>query len=174
LDRPMKNNWAFSAAYSFGRSTDAQATGQTVALDGWTRNAVFNQNTVEVARSDFEIRHRVQLTLARTFEFAKDWKTRTSLYYEGHTGNPFSYTYGNDLNNDGVTTNDLVYVPTGASDPKVSFSAMNAAQQTAFLDFIQSSGLATFAGGFAPRNAFRQPWINQLDLRITQKIPVYK
>jgi hypothetical protein len=51
---------------------------------------------------------------------AKGWRTSASLYYEGRSGNPYSYTYTNDVNGDGVTTNDLVYVPNGASDPNVS------------------------------------------------------
>ncbi len=174
LDRPMKNNWSSNVSYTAGHSREAQSIGQTVALDGWTRNAVFNQNSVEVSRSDFEIRHRVQATIARQFEFKKGWRTRASLYYEGHSGNPFSYTYANDLNGDGITTNDLIYVPTGPADPKISVAGMNAAQQAAYFDFLSSSGLNKYAGGNAPRNAFIQPWINQLDLKITQKLPIYK
>ncbi len=174
VDRPMKNSWSYNVGYTAGRSREAQSIGQTVALDGWSRNAVFNQNSIELSRSDFEMRHRVQVTLARQFEFKKGWKTRTSLYYEGHSGNPFSYTYGNDLNNDGITTNDLVYVPTGPTDSKISLAGMNAAQQAAYFDFLNTSGLNKFAGTYAPRNAFIQPWINQLDLKITQKLPIYK
>ncbi|MEY2880343.1 MAG: hypothetical protein RLZZ15_2723, partial [Verrucomicrobiota bacterium] len=174
VDRPMKDNWSANLSYSNGHSIEAQSTGQTVAVDGWSRNAVFNQNTVEMGRSDFEIKHRVQATLARKFEFFKGWPTKASLYYEGRTGNPFSYTYTGDLNGDGVTTNDLVYVPTGASDPKIDLSGMNAAQQAGYFQFINDSGLVKYAGGAAPRNAFTQPWTNQLDLRFTQKIPLYK
>jgi hypothetical protein len=51
---------------------------------------------------------------------------------------------------------------------------MTAAQQADFLAFLQKSGLSKFGGTYAPRNAFTQPWINQLDLRITQRIPIYK
>ena len=173
-DRPMKDNWAANISYTHGHSLEAQSFGQTVAVDGWTRNAVFNQNAIEVGRSDFEIKHRLQFTLSRRFEFYKGWDTKASLYYEGHTGNPFSYAYTGDTNGDGVTNNDLVYVPTGPSDARVDFSGMTAAQQSSFFDFLNSSGLVKYAGGAAPRNAFTQPWINQLDLRFTQKIPIYK
>jgi hypothetical protein len=172
--RPMKNNWSYNLTYTRGRSTEAQAFGQTVAVDGWSRNAVFNQNTVEVQRSDFEIRDRLQISASKRFEFWKGWRTTAGLYYEGHTGNPYSYVYNSDLNNDGVTANDLVYVPTGAGDPKVDFSGMTAAQQADFLAFLQSSGLSRFAGSHAPRNAFVHPWINQLDLRLSQRIPIYQ
>ncbi|MBL9189248.1 MAG: TonB-dependent receptor [Opitutaceae bacterium] len=174
LNRPMKNNWSYGFTYTRGRSEEAQAVGQTVAVDGWSRNAVFNQNTVEVQRSDFEIRDRVQLTLAKRLEFKKGWRTTASLYYEGRTGNPYSFTYANDVNGDGVASNDLVYVPTGPNDTKISLAAMNAAQQAGYFAFLQSSGLNKFAGSYAPRNSFVQPWINQLDLRLTQKLPIYQ
>ncbi len=174
LDRPMKNNWAYNLAYTRGYSEEAQSFGQTVAVDGWSRNAVFNQNSVEVGRSDFEVKNRIQLTVARRFEFVKGWTTKASLYYEGHTGNPYSFAYSNDLNGDGINANDLVYVPNGAGDTNVDYSGMSAAQLNDFLGFISRSGLGKYAGSYAPRNAFVQPWINQLDLRLTQKLPIYK
>ncbi|WP_414663872.1 TonB-dependent receptor [Horticoccus sp. 23ND18S-11] len=174
LNRPMKNNWSYNATYTRGKSEEAQSFGQTVAVDGWSRNAVFNQNTIEVQRSDFEVRDRIQISLAKRLEFKKGWATTASLYYEGHTGNPFSYAYSNDLNNDGVVANDLVYVPNGDNDPKIDYSGLTATQRADLLAFIQSSGLGKYAGSHAPRNAFTQPWINQLDLRITQKLPIYK
>ncbi len=174
LNRPMKNNWSYNLTYTRGRSEEAQSFGQTVAVDGWSRNAVFNQNTVEVQRSDFEVRDRIQASLAKRFEFKKGWRTTASLYYEGHTGNPYSYTYANDINGDGISSNDLVYVPTGPGDSKIALTGMNAAQQSAYFAFLQSSGLSKYAGTYAPRNAFVQPWINQLDLRLTQKLPIYQ
>ncbi len=174
IDRPMKNNWSYNVTYTRGASQEAQSFGQTVAVDGWSRNAVFNQNAVEVERSDFEVKNRVQASLAKRFEFKKGWRTTASLYYEGHTGNPYSFAYTNDLNGDGIAANDLVYVPTGPTDAKISLAGMTAAQQADFFAFIQKSGLSKYAGSYAPRNAFVQPWINQLDLRLTQKLPIYK
>lgn len=173
-DRPMKDHWAANLSFTRGRSTEAQSTGQTVAVDGWVRNAVFNQNAVEEARSDFEVKNRLQLTLTRELEFARGWKTLASLYYEGRTGNPYSFTYTNDLNGDGITGNDLVYVPTGTSDPKADFSAMTAAQADAYMAFINGSALGKHAGGYAPRNFFTLPWQNRLDIRISQRVPIYK
>jgi hypothetical protein len=174
LSRPMKDNWSFNVTYTRGTSKEAQAFGQTTPVEGWSRNAVFNQNRVEVERSDFEIKNRVQISLAKRFELLKGWSTTASLYYEGHTGSPFSYAYQNDLNNDGINANDLVYVPSGDSDPNVDYSGMTPAQRADFLAFLHSSGLANYAGSHAPRNAFAQPWINQLDLRFTQKLPIYR
>lgn len=172
-DRPMKNHWAANVSVTLGSSSEAQSAGQTVAVDGWVRNAVFNQNTIEVSRSDFEVRNRIQMTLTKEFEVSKRWKTLTSLYYEGHTGNPYSFTYNSDVNGDGVSGNDLVYVPTGLSDTKVDFSALSGAQAAAYMAFIERGELGKYKGTYAPRNSFTLPWQNRLDIRISQKIPIY-
>ncbi len=172
-DRPMKDRWAANFSYTRGRSTEAQAFGQTTASGTWQRNPVFNQGAVEEAHSDFEIKDRVQLTLTREFEFAKKWRTFASLYYEGRTGNPYSFVYTSDLNGDGRADNDLVAVPTGASDARFDFSGMSAATQAAYFDFLNTSGLAKYAGGYAPKNAFTQPFVNRLDLKVSQAVPLW-
>src|SRR5690349_813990 len=106
----MKNHWAANISYTHGRAKDTQSFGQTTASGQWQRNVIFNQGSVEVATSDFEIRHRVQAQLSREFVFAKKWKSTVSLYYEGRTGDPFSWVYAQDLNGDGQVSNDLVAV----------------------------------------------------------------
>lgn len=175
-DRPMKNKWAFNLSYSRGRSTEAQANGQTTAGGQFNRNAVFNQNTVEVGTADFEVKDRIQAGVTRQFEFIKKYRTTASLYYEGRTGNPFSWVYGNDINGEGVSgndgLNDLVSVPSGTSDPRFNFSGMTSTQIDSYFAYIQSSGLAKYAGGHAPKNAFTEPWFNKLDLKLVQDIPV--
>lgn len=132
---------------------------------------MFNQNTVEVSTSDFEIRHRIQASLTKEFKYWRDLKTTVSLYYEGRSGSPYSYVYSNDLNSDGFSANDLVAVPRSLTDPRFDFSVLTPVQQAAYMDFFSTSGLARFAdAGYAPRNSFRQPWQNRLDLRLTQQI----
>lgn len=170
--RPMKNKWAFDLAYTRGKATEAQAIGQTTAGGQFNRNVVFNQNVATEGRADFEIRDRVQLTLAREFEFVKNWKTTTSLYYEGRTGNPYSWVFGGDLNLDGVTFNDTVAVPSGIDDSRFDFSLMPVAQRDAFLAYVASSELAKYAGGIAPKNAWYEPWVNRLDLKFMQNVPI--
>ena len=172
-DRPMKDNWAFNVAYTRGRSTEAQANGQTTADGYWQRNVVFNQSKVEEGRSDFEIRDRIQISLTRDVEFIKKWKTTTSLYYEGRSGNPFSWVYNQDLNGDGRNNQDTVAVPSGSTDPRFDFSGMTSTQVDNYLTFIQKSGLVKYAGGIAPKNAFYEPWVNRLDLKLVQQIPIH-
>ena len=174
LDRPFKDGWAYTVSYTRGHATEAQTLNSSTANSQWQFNSVFNQNQVEVARSDYEIRDRVQVVVGHEFRFWRGALTTVSLYYEGRSGQPYSFVYANDLNNDGFGTNDLVAVPTGPSDPRFDFSGMTAAQQAAYFAFIKSSGLSKFAGSYAPRNAFLGPWENRLDLHLSQDLPVYK
>lgn len=171
-DRPMKNKWAANLAYTRGNATEAQANGQTTAGGQFNRNVVFNQNTIEEGTADFEIKDRLQLSLSRQFEFIKKFRTTASLYYEGRSGNPYSWVFGGDLNGDAVSFNDAVIVPTGPSDPMFDFSGMTAAQQTAFFAFLNSSGLSAYAGKVVPKNSFVEPWVNRLDLKLVQDIPI--
>ncbi len=171
-NRPMKKKWGFDLAYTRGRSTEAQSIGQTTAGGQWFRNATFNQNTVEESTSDFEIKDRVQLSLSRQFEFVKNCRTTASIYYEGRSGNPYSWVFASDLNGDGRTFNDRVAVPSGIDDSRFDFSGMPAADRDALLAFVRSSELAKYAGGVAPRNAFTEPWVNRLDLKFVQDIPL--
>jgi hypothetical protein len=172
-DRPMKNNWAFNLAYTRGKSTEAQASGQTTASGYWQRNAVFNQGSVETGTSDFEIKDRVQGSLSRRFELIHRFPTTVSLYYEGRSGTPFSYAYSNDMNQDGMSGNDLVAVPNGPTDSRFDFTGMSQAQMDAMFAYLQSTGLSKYAGGYAPKNSFYQPWQNRLDFKLRQTIPLH-
>ena len=49
---------------------------------------------------------------------------------------------------------------------------MTTTQRDAFFAFINSSGLSNYAGGIAPKNAWTEPWVNRLDLKFVQNIPI--
>ena len=157
-DRPMKDKWSFNLAYTRGRASEAQANGQTTAGGQFQRNVVFNQNTIEEGTADFEVKDRVQLSLSRQFEFVKKFKSTVSLYYEGRTGNPYSFVFGGDPNGDGVTFNDAAVIPTSPTDARFDFSGMTSAQQTAFFAFLDKSGLSKYAGqAYVPRAVGQPP-----------------
>ena len=118
LDRPVKHGWAYTVAYTHGHATEAQTLNSSTANSQWQFNSVFNQNKVEVSRSDYEIRDRVQVIVSREFRFKWNLVTTISLAYEGRTGQPYSFVYSNDLNTDGFSGNDLVAVPTSDTDPR--------------------------------------------------------
>lgn len=172
LDRPFKDGWSYNLTYTYGRATEAQPAGSSTATSQIQYNVVFNQNTPEEARSDYEVRNRIQLSLGKEFNFFKRFKTTAMLYYEGRSGLPYSYVYSTDLNHDSYSQNDTVAVPTGATDTRFDFSGMSTAQRDAYLAYMQKGELSRYAGGHAPRNAFLGPWQNRLDLHLSQEVKV--
>jgi len=174
IEHPFKNGWAWGVSYTHGHATDAQALGSSTANSQWQFNNVFNQNAVEISRSDYEIKHRVMASLSREMTFFKGYTTTVSLYYEGRSGQPYSYVYSTDLNTDGFNSNDLVAVPSSPTDARFDFSGMTQPQQDAYFAYLNSSGLSRFGGGYASRNAFFTPWQNRLDLKFVQALPVWR
>jgi hypothetical protein len=105
-------------------------------------------------------------------------RTRIGLFGETRTGRPYSYTFL-----DPVTTRSpvfgtvgsgsryLMYVPTGLSDPLVSYDS--AATASALDAFINATSLKGFRGQIAPRNGFRSPWYTKIDLHLEQELPTF-
>jgi hypothetical protein len=113
--------------------------------------------------------------------------TDLSFIYTGNSGAPYDYVYGTnggttgDLNADGQSQNDLVYVPTDARvASEMLFTGYNgtptqqaaaAAQAQAFENFIAGTPCLNGARGtILTRNSCRNPWVNQVDLSIAQTL----
>jgi hypothetical protein len=172
LERTMKDHWAWSLSYTRGHATEASTLNSSTANSQFNFNPVFNQNTVEISRSDYEVKDRIQAALSREFIFFKNYVSTVSLYYEGRSGQPYSWVYSGDVNGDGVFGNDVLAVPSGTNDARFDFSTMSAANQTGYFAFLASNGLTKYAGGYVPRDAMIGPWQNRLDLNFRQEIPV--
>jgi len=67
----------------------------------------------------------------------------------------------------------LLYVPAGINDPLFSPASFggDAAAQQAFIDYIDSSELAQYRGGIAPRNNDNSRMTTIVDLRLQQELP---
>ena len=111
------------------------------------------------------------------------WKTTDfSWYYEAMSGFAMYYTVSNaDLNGDGITTNDAVYIPTGPSDPKGwqfanrgtgAALVTGAAQATAFDAFITANPcMNKQRGHIMEKQSCTTPWQNRADVSIQQRFP---
>lgn len=97
-------------------------------------------------------------------------------------GNAIPQSYSGALG----TSNQLFYVPkvdpttglvTATSDPNIVYSGSNLTSSQVinladFNAFLQNTGLIKYAGGIAPRNAFRSASVTTVDLRLSQEISV--
>ena len=113
------------------------------------------------------------------------WKsTDFSWYYEAMSGFAMYYTVSNaDLNGDGITTNDAIYVPTGPSDPKgwqfanrgSGASLVTAASQAAAFDaFITANPcLNKQRGQIMAKQSCNTPWNDRADVSFQQRFPAF-
>jgi hypothetical protein len=101
--------------------------------------------------------------------------TSVSVFWQGNTLGNTSYTFSGDLNGDGGTSNDLLYIPRDASEMNFqqftsSGRTYTAAEQAAAWEaFIQSDPyLSKHRGEYAERGAVFLPMVYRADLSLSQ------
>ena len=91
--------------------------------------------------------------------------TIINLFYSGYSAGGYSFTYTNDMNNDGYAT-DLIYIP----NSKGEINFVSAEDEDAFFKFIeQDKYLKNHKGEYAEAYAARAPWVHQFDMRLTRE-----
>ena len=139
-------------------------------------------NFTPMGYSDFVMPDRVIGVFNYRKEYLKHLATTVSLIYSGSINGRFSYTYSGDINRDGVTANDLIYIPRDARNPaEISFGTTNrtingvvftpAQQAQVFEDYInQDKYLRKHRGQYAERGGGQSPWLNRVDLKFMQDL----
>lgn len=169
LTRPLIDTWGWSLAYSFTEATDVNPLTSSRSISNWRSRSTFNPNEDVSARSNYAIRDRFVGTLQFRKPFFGGYNTEVSMFYEGRSGKPYSWTVGNDLNGDGQRGNDLMYVPTGPGDVIISGAP---GDEAIFWNFITSNpDLYRFRGRATERSASEGPWVNTFDVRLRQELP---
>ncbi len=173
-----------SVAYTYAKSKNT-AEGGSTAGGLWSGRAVTGDpNTDNLAYASWYQPHRVTAFASYRFSYAKYFATSIGLYFEAAPNGVTSYVYNGDLNNDGNTGNDLVYIPASASEINLvksgsgglgtgaSSDTRTAAQQWSQLNaFInQDNYLSSHRGKVAEANAVINPYYKKLDLNITEDI----
>ncbi len=181
----FQNRLDATGSYTYQQSRDV------VSLTSSTQGSNFRYqrsisgrlDDMSITKSKYDQPHRVGITAFYRMPSLTD----ISMFYSGSSGAPYDYVYlsnggtTGDLNADGQTQNDLVYVPTDASNAtQILFSGYNgttaqqavaAAQAAAFDAFISSIPcLQEARGTIMKRNACRNPWINQVDVSLAQSL----
>ncbi|MCX2474902.1 carboxypeptidase regulatory-like domain-containing protein [Pedobacter sp. MC2016-05] len=142
-----------------------------------------NPNTPTLSYSSNLNPDRIVANISYRKAYFGNLATSFSLFYEGSQQGRFSYTYNGDFNRDGVSGNDLIYIPNVGEYTAASFVAVPAnttgyaraysAQEQAdlFEAYIaQDKYLSKNRGKFAERNGGTSPWRNQFDFRLTQEV----
>jgi hypothetical protein len=130
--------------------------------------------------------NRVIANFAYKIKEGKNLSTTIGAIYELANNGVNSYVYNGDLNGDGNTGNDLIYIPKTIADinlVKVGSGGLGtgttgvtdtrtAAQIWSQVDALISNStyLNTHRGEYAHRNAAVAPYYSKLDLNVTQEI----
>ncbi len=170
LKKPFKDGWSAMVGITWNNATDVNAGLSSVAESSWNNNFMANPNANVLGTSNYETEWRAIAAFSWRHAFFGDYYTKFSAFYDGRTGHPFSWAFGNDSNGDGISGNDLVYIP---NPGEVLFrEGTTQAQIDGFYNYINSTDyLSSHQGSIASRNGDRAPWFNQLDLSFSQEIP---
>ena len=177
------NNFSFNSSYTYGRSDVLfEVTGTTTPISTqWqTAETINGKNFITPSTSDNDMQHRIAVRMSKKIDYAKN-KTATTitLFYNGQSGEPYSYVYnGGMINDNGSRENyDLIYIPTNNDLTSMKFLPNTVGQVTyspqqqkdLLSDFIESDKyLSKNRGEFAKRNGARLPFTHIVDLRLQQ------
>ena len=176
LNGSFAENWTWGLGYSFTRATEVSPLTSAVANSNWNSVSVFNTNEEVEANSAYLVKDRFVGQMNWSRSFFGDYRTSVGVFYEGRRGKPYSWTFDNDLNGDGNSGNDLMYIPTAPGSGQVVFRDTNgngsgADEEARFWAFVNANGLNRYAGGVVERNSSFAPWTNSFDIRISQELP---
>jgi outer membrane receptor for ferrienterochelin and colicin len=168
LELPQTEHWYAKASYTYTDATEVSAGTSSRAISNWNNTPAFNVNEPLAATSAYEVENAFVFFTNYQNMFFGDNYTNIGLVWVSQDGEPFSYTYRTDINGDGIRDNDLFYVPMPNE-----YVLADPSEAADFEAFLQSSGLAQYRGRVAPRNAFKAPRINTVDLNISQELPAW-
>ena len=174
IEKPTKTKGlGWMAAYTFTNAQDLMPAGGSIANSTYSAmQSVRGNNNPDIGYSDNEIRNRVIGNVNYRLEIGKNADLLFSLFGQSQNQGRFSYTYSGDMNGDGTSGNDLMYVPKNQSEMNfLPLSASGSApaasvqdQKTAFDNYInQDAYLSKNRGNYVTRNGVLMPYVVRFD-----------
>jgi len=178
LTKNFSNGFSGMFAYTFTEAKDLTSNPGSSASSAWSSNtSVYSLNNPGLSWSNFATPHKIIGNVSYRIEYARNFATTFSLVYQGYQTGRWSYTYSNDLNGDG-NSSDLMYVPNTGSE--LTFAnvvvsgvvTMTAAEQaSAFWNYLNSNEyLSAKKGSYAGRFGEVRPWLHRFDMKLLQDI----
>ena len=172
LEKPLQKGLSWMLAYNYGRTKDYSSS-STIAFSSFTSTRTVNGNNLPgYSFSDNDITHRIIGNITYRKEIAKLAAIQISLFGQSQNLGRFSYGYSNDFNGDGISGNDLLYIPRDQTE--MNFDAITGSapftvqqQKDAFESYIQNNAyLKSHRGEVAQRNGVLQPMLTRFDLSV--------
>jgi hypothetical protein len=200
LEYPNRKGLFGMVAYTYSRAKDLMSAGSIASGSYTAVKTVNGNNTLPLAYADLDLPNRLVGVLGYRIEYGGKFggASQVSLGYVGENrgfnstagiiSSRFSYGVAGDMNGDGISNNDALFVPNNASDLKFKqFTSSykdasgaskvdtftTAMQSAAFDKFInQDDYLKTRRGKYTERNGALFPFISRLDLSFMQEVYV--
>ena len=163
------NNGIYAmAAYSFLNAKEVNSIDAEITGDAFAGNAIVGDANKDVlAFSRYGDTHRFIGVFSKGFSSG----TTVSAFFEYAKSGRYNYIYGGDINNDGSSINDLLYIPTASEVTQMAFSGPGQAE--AFEAFIQQDDyLSGRRGQYAERYGALAPWRGTFDVKVLQDINI--
>jgi hypothetical protein len=182
LNRQFSNGFTAGMAYSFTRAESLFDGTGFINYTNWDNIiSVAGKNNPPLTRSYYDAASRITSFLSYRKEYLNNFATSISLFYNGQSGQPFSYVYNDNdqltSQSSNSTSNIPIYVPTSQDEILLIDQRdgdgnviKTAAQQWQELDaFIENDDyLSTRRGEYVERNESRTPFESILDIKIAQ------
>ena len=173
LDKTWSGDWGQlfgRVAYNYMSASDVAAGTSSRAISNFRNQPVFNTNDNVEGRSIFEIGNSINFLAQYTADWFDFGSTRFSTFVQHRDGRRFSWVFNGDMNGDGVSHNNLLFVPRFGQVRFVDSSGNpDPAGEAAFFRLVENvSELRDAQGGVVARNSNRSSSVTQMDIRVAQ------
>ncbi len=168
--KPFDNGLTANVSYNYGdayaifEGTSSQNSSQWRGV-----YSVNGRNHAPLGRSDFSVGSRILASVSYKKEYLDNMATTVSLFYNGQSGSPFSYTYNSGLTGEDSRERALIFIPASRNDIVFADAATADAQWEALDAYIENDKyLSENRGEFAEKNEARLPFSSIMDFRLLQ------
>ena len=179
FDIGQNTTFDLNFGYAYLDAEVGNPVNSSTAGSSYEEVATAQLNNIQLGPALWANEHNFVLRARFQHFFFDDYPTTVGLFFQRRSGRPFSYTYEDDTVERYFGDSDdeervLLYVPTGPTDPAFDFSGLSAEEVSALFTFLDQSGLSQYAGQITPKNGFDGPWTSDLDIRISQLLPIFR
>ncbi|HEY0143004.1 MAG TPA: TonB-dependent receptor [Thermoanaerobaculia bacterium] len=174
LNKNFGRFFTIGASYAYQDAQSGFDGGSSTASSNWrfhhTSGDIY---TPELSRSAYETTNRINFN--GTLNFDTGFLSHgVGLYYNAQSGRPYSLLFGTDVNGDGQSSNDLLYIPGSGSEIIVQNAAGQVVDYSLLANYLEYAGLDATAGRAMDRYEASEPWTRQLDLHYELGLPAFR
>lgn len=174
IGQPSLAGLSWNLAYTRASMKEVSPLTSSTSGSNFGNRQIFDPNEEVLQNSNYLVKDRVSASLSYSKAFFGKYRTTFGMFYEGRKGKPYTWTYINDMNGDQVGGNDLMYIPSAPGSGEVVFRG-GATEEARFWEIVNANpALSSAKGGVVGRNNEFAPWVNNVDVRLSQELPGFR